>query len=103
MNATYPERPGFKEPTTSKEAAEDVSPRASLLRDRVLALFDGNALTADECAAALGETAFAVRPRLSELRAMGLIEPTDQRRKNKSGCSARVWRAVRNVVQHELL
>jgi predicted ArsR family transcriptional regulator len=52
-------------------------------------------LTADEIAAALGESVLAVRPRVSELFHDGLIGKTGERRRNHSGLSAYVWRAVR--------
>ena len=38
--------------------------------------------------------ALAIRPRISELRAAGLIEDTGHRRKNKSGMSACIWQAT---------
>jgi predicted ArsR family transcriptional regulator len=52
------------------------------------------AFTADEVADQLGVSFLSVRPRLSELRRSELIEPTAERRKNKSGMLARCWRAV---------
>ena len=54
---TYPAAPGFKEPTTSRDAAEKIKPIAKTLRDQALAALrvaypDG--LTADEVAVKLG-------------------------------------------------
>lgn len=90
---TYPEKPGFKEGTTSKVAAEKIAPRAPTLRDRVLVCLNDvwpAGMTADEVADVLGETVLAVRPRFSELKKMGLIEMTALKRPNASGVEARV-------------
>mgnify|MGYP000322982922 CR=1 FL=1 len=47
-------------------------------------------LTADECAAVLGESVLSIRPRFSELLGAGLIRETGQRRRNASGKMADV-------------
>jgi predicted ArsR family transcriptional regulator len=57
--------------------------------------------TADEVAAHLAINRLAVRPRLSELRAAGLVYATDQRRPNDSGKRAIVW-AARGVQEGEV-
>lgn len=95
----YPERPGWKEPTTSRDAAEKVEPIVATLRDQVLSAMRiawPSGLTADEAAAKLGRSEFSIRPRLSELRKMEAIEPTTARRPNASGMSAIVWVARRS-------
>lgn len=89
----YPSKPGWKRTGTSRDAAKAITPRAPTLRDKVLALLKADALTADECAAALKETVLSVRPRLSELVKMGLIYDTGVTSKNTSGVRAVVWRA----------
>ncbi len=94
----YPHVAGSKEVTTSAAAAKmmETSGRAELLRHRSLAAIEDSVfrLTADECAAQLGETVLAVRPRISELNKRGLIVDTGIRRKNISGISAKVWRSA---------
>lgn len=93
--APYPKSPGFKEPTTSQDAAIKFKAHASDLRAAVLTTIINapEGLTADEVAARLGSTVLAVRPRVSELREQGKIERVhDVRRKNESGMSAAVWR-----------
>jgi predicted ArsR family transcriptional regulator len=75
------------------QLCQDIAEHAETLRDWVDGLFykrDG--LTADECADALKAEIWSVRPRLSELRRMGRIVETDQRRKNRSGMTATVWK-----------
>ena len=95
----YPNYPGVKITGASQDAANGIAEHAETLRDRVDRLFDrcdpNGGLTADECAELLCSEIWSVRPRLSELRRMGRIVETDQRRKNKSGMTATVWtRAV---------
>jgi predicted ArsR family transcriptional regulator len=91
----YPAVAGSKADGPSAEAATKVASSASRLRCAVLTeIIRGRSGTADEIAVNLGRSALAVRPRLSELRAAGLIEDTGHRRKNESGMSASVWRAT---------
>lgn len=91
----YPLSPGFKERgSTSEDAARSMAGRARTLRDQTLETLKGRPMTADEVAAQLGETVLAIRPRLSELRAKKLIEPTGEKRLNASGKDAKVWRVA---------
>jgi len=107
----YPRQAGWKEGDTSKSAAEAIegSGRARTLRSAVKytlltqqnmcqwinAEFAGAGMTADEIAAELGESPFSIRPRITELRKQGLIEPTGERRKSSNGRMSHVWRLVR--------
>lgn len=93
----YPQAPGFKEATTSRDAAEKIGAtvnerRAAVLREIASA---PNGLTADEVASRLGLSVLAVRPRVSELKADGKIVPTGERRPNSSGLLAKVMRRTR--------
>lgn len=97
IKEAYGDGPGWKEPTTSRDAAKAIAGRTEHLRDRALTAIRnaGQAgLTADEVADKIGETPFAVRPRITELSASKKIERTTTRRKNASGVSAAVWRVV---------
>lgn len=90
---TYPNSPGFKVPGTSQEAAFAIKGRSDILRANCLkALSMIGPHTADETADRIGESVLAVRPRFSELLALGLIEDTGIRRPNASGRNATVWR-----------
>lgn len=94
----YPNHAGAKEQATSMENAERIEKtgRAESLRDRVRKLFAiGVELTADEIAQTLGEPYIAIRPRLSELRTLGLIEPNGTRRPSSNGGTSHVWRWVK--------
>lgn len=94
---TYPRRAGYKEATTSREAANGIEAtgRAARLRDDVLAYFKaGRQATADEVAEALEESVLSIRPRVAELKAAGLIVETGVRRRSSTGRSSHVWRVV---------
>lgn len=91
---TYPETPGSKVSGPSTLAAWSAGRNCRKLRDDVLAALAAESMTADECAARLGKSILSVRPRLSELRTMGLIADTGTRRKNESGMSATVWKVL---------
>lgn len=90
----YPDGlPGWKEPTTSRDAAKSTRIRAGKLQERVLALLEADGpKTPDEAAEALGKTVLAIRPRFSELIAHGKIERTGTRRTNSSGLMAHEYR-----------
>lgn len=86
---------GWKARDTAKAAAEAVKPTAATLRARALELLRREGpRTADDVARRLDEHPLAMRPRLSELAALGLIEDTRQRGRNESGKRAIIWRAV---------
>ena len=89
----YPDHPGFKRDGTSRDAADAMFGRALTLKTKVLLLITEEPRTADECAALLGETVLAIRPRLSELVKDGLIHDSGERRENTSGLKAKVMAA----------
>jgi len=94
MNSVYPYQPGSKGPDgTSQAAAVAMARSAQTLRRRALATLNqlgvATSLEVVEAAKVLKE---ALQPRLSELRALGLVEPTGERRRNPSGKSASVLR-----------
>jgi hypothetical protein len=93
----YPHHAGFKENSTSRENAEriETTGRAATLRERVRTYFAlGGEATADELAGILQQPFRAVQPRVSELRNLGFIEPTGERRVGSGGGTAHVWRKV---------
>ena len=88
---TYPHTAGHKEPTTSKDAAATTdAPRLRGMVERALRVF--GPMTADGVADNLALSCLSIRPRLSELRRLGKIAPTGERRANASGKLATVWR-----------
>lgn len=92
----YPRRPGWKKRATSRSAANEMRGRANTLRNAVLeCLTKWGWQSADECAEWMEESVLAVRPRISELAKMGLIEDSGQRRENDSGKNAIVWKLRR--------
>lgn len=95
-NPMYPNEPGFKEKGgTSEEAAQKID--AKTLREAVLVALKAGPATADETADSLGKSVLAIRPRFTELKKLGLVYKTAQRRPNRSGIKARVWDLVSNI------
>lgn len=90
----YPSHPGFKEGTTSREAAEKVARSLNARQEACFRAFEDGPGTADEIAARMGLSVLSVRPRVTELARDGKLRATGERRKNESGCSAKVWEAV---------
>ena len=94
MAERYPDIPGAKGPDgTSQDAAEAIAPCVSYLRRVAMRTLDrlGEATVLE--AVAVAEVAReSLQPRFSELRAMGLVEPTGARRRNSSGKGAAVLR-----------
>jgi hypothetical protein len=93
----YGALPGFKEPSTSRDAALAMRGEAANLRVLVLAAISAagpEGLSPDEVAAKLNRSVLACRPRLTELgpRHLDKIEKTGKRRTNLSGMGAAVWR-----------
>ncbi|MBM4298302.1 MAG: hypothetical protein FJ143_11240 [Deltaproteobacteria bacterium] len=88
----YPETPGSKIGGASAEAADALIGRAKKARAAILAALIERPMTADEYARTTGESPLFIRPRFSELKAAGRIEPSGQRARNDSGMSATVWR-----------
>lgn len=91
----YPHSAGWKENTTSRDAAEaiEATGRAPNLRRAVLTFFTlGGTGTPDEVAEALKESPLSIRPRITELYQLGKIERTGERRKSSVGRPSHVYR-----------
>ncbi len=98
----YPNGPGFSADGTSKEAARSANLWANATRIRCLILLMNEPMTGYELAAKMRLDEHCVQPRVSELRALGLVEPSGVRRPTPSGHSAIVWRVVRSKLPEEL-
>lgn len=97
FEARYPAVPGYKEPTTSKDAARAASSGAAALRERVYEVIRASGpegLTADQAASLLSRSVLSIRPRVTELAKASRVTPTGARRANESGLKAKVWRAA---------
>ncbi len=90
----YPALPGAKTGGASQAAADSMIRTAGKLRHQVVETLQQFPLgmTTDECAAYLGVSILAIRPRFSELNRDGQITGTPLRRLNGSGRHATVWR-----------
>jgi predicted HTH transcriptional regulator len=96
--AAYPNSPGARFIETSRAAAAHIAPKAPTLRAQCFASLKATGpATADEMAARLGVDRLAIRPRFSELSAMGIIADSGDRRLNASGVRAVVWRVISGV------
>lgn len=93
----YPLQPGSKGKGTTRDtsaaSAAAIAPNASHLRNIALrTLARLGAASVLECCEAAGLPRETLQPRFSELRKLGLIEPTGQRITNPSGHSAAILR-----------
>jgi hypothetical protein len=94
--ATYPLTAGTKEhsaDSASRKAGEGVPIKALQRVVHVDLLRHGDS-TADECAARLGIDILSIRPRFSELRRLGVLMPTAERRPSSRGTPSTVWHAL---------
>ena len=81
----YPLFPGFQDELTSFEAAVKIKPQVKELHTLILAELAKWNMTADEMASHLKVGILTMRPRYTELKKMGLIVKTGNKRKNASG------------------
>lgn len=87
---TYPYSPGHRGVETSIAAAQSIDAR-TLQKLVVGALAQYGEMTADEIAARLGLSILSTRPRCTELKRLGRIRDTGERRPNASGRNAAVF------------
>ena len=93
---SYPDAPGYSNPTTSKDAAESMKPKASALRLRILAELQVRGsfgATCDELEQAMNLPHQTVSARLREMALKGAIGDSGQKRATRSGRAAIIWHA----------
>ena len=90
---SYGGHAGYRHTETSIDAARAVTPGISGAHKAILDVLRFESLTPDEVADRLGWSFLYVRPRCTELKDMELIEPTGERRENRSHLKANVLRA----------
>ena len=91
----YPLTPGYKEQSTSKEAAEKINTRAAKLRTKILQILERKETyggTCEEIAEIMSEDITSIRPRFTELKHMNYIIDSGDRRINKFKNNTKVWR-----------
>lgn len=90
----YPVLPRSKGPDgTSHRAATNIAPLVKGMRRKVLEdIGSHGSVTVLELIERAGIGRYSVQPHVSELRRMGLVESTGERRTNPSGQSAAVQR-----------
>jgi hypothetical protein len=87
--------PGYKEHSTSKEAATKVALRSRKLRERTLDAIrrkHSYGATPEEVCEILNESILSIRPRFTELKIMNFIYDSGLRRKNSFNSNTKVWR-----------
>jgi hypothetical protein len=97
MMASYPHAPAPGQTDTSAQAAVAIEPVTARIQRLVLrSIRDAGprGLTAHELALALVMERTTVQPRTSELRRLGKIKDSGQRRENPNGKKAIVWVAA---------
>ena len=86
----YPEQPGHRGVETSIDAAKAVDSKQ--IRNQIIQELEGSAgYTSVELAVLLQLPFFSVQPRLSELKAMGMIHDTGIRREGRTKQKMIVW------------
>ena len=92
----YPQVPGWKGTDTSLAAARFIAVNLSARQTEVyVSLRDVGPATMHDLARRLGRSTYATAPRISELRDMGLVDDSGQRKVNTSSLrTAIVWQAM---------
>jgi hypothetical protein len=93
----YGELPGHQGDDTGRAAAEKVKPTVEWVQERILEAADRAGrwgITADEVMKELDLKPNNVRPRFTELKILGKLRDSGNRRKNDDGNSVRVWERV---------
>lgn len=94
MSSIYPLLPGHRGVETSVAASQSLAPKLGRLQaaaEQAIRLAGAAGLTADELAAHLKMDRWSIQPRTSELKRLGRIRDSGQRRPNLSGKAAIVW------------
>ncbi len=90
----YPHAPGHRDIDTSIAAAYALHPKLGRLQHMALQAIrnaGADGLTANELAAKLQLDRSSIQPRTTELRRLGLIRDSGNRRRNITGKQAIVW------------
>jgi predicted ArsR family transcriptional regulator len=89
----YPEGAGFKgDADTGPAGARLINRRSGSIRARSLTILAAGPATAEQIADRIGEHFMIVRARMSEARALGLVEDTGRRGDGALGGKVVVWR-----------
>ena len=94
QEGTYPHSPGHRGVDTSIEAAGSIARKLGRLQaitHKAISLTGHRGATSHELCDRLDIANTSIQPRISELRRMGRIKDSGQRRRNASGVSAIVW------------
>lgn len=93
----YPHVPGHRGVSSSIEAAEKIAPKVHTMRDRVYGIIKvcgQNGITVEELCQFMKMEPKHCQPRVSELRKLGKVVDSGDRRPSESGVRVIVWKAV---------
>jgi predicted ArsR family transcriptional regulator len=92
FGATYPHAPGYARgsETSRAAAAEAVAPKLRVLHRMVLECLLAAPLVIDEISTKVGKHLLIIRPRVTELKELGLVEVTKERGTSALGHSQSV-------------
>src|ERR1044072_9478097 len=88
----YPHAPALGKTATSRGMARKIAPRHKEAHRRILAMLRDGPLNADEIAEKLGMDVLYCRPRVTEMKELGLIEETGEKRPSSRGNPMMVYR-----------
>ena len=94
--SSYPERPGFKgDPNgPGADGARYYAGQVKGRRLQALSALDRGPATAEQISEQIGVHWYLIRPRLSELKALGFVTETGERGRGALGGQATVWRQL---------
>jgi len=89
----YPHGPGYKgSPSAGRKGAAYYAPQVRGRRAQVLAGLDAGPQTSEQIGECIGLHWYLVRPRLSELSALGLVTDTGEHGRSALGGKSTLWR-----------
>lgn len=93
----YPDKSGYQNQETSKQAAQDIKPRAKKLEARVLEVIRSFPFgcSPERAAQELEKNIISVRPRFTQLKLKGFIEDSGRRDRTECNKSSIIWIAIK--------
>ncbi len=89
----YPNKAGYKDNDCSKEAASKINRTLRARQEEVLNVLKthSNGLSSEQIASLIGRPSLSIKPRLSELKELGLVRKSGRRGKTELGGACTIW------------
>ncbi len=100
--SAYPNAPGYKDDGAGREASTAFAPKVGKRRQEALDGLGDVPITADELAARISRPTVHVRPRLTELAALGLATKCEGRGLSEYGAPASLWRRATSAERDQI-